>query len=78
MRPRREVAFDQLAHEIEVRLRGRGKAHLCFFLVFTSMLNAPLMRSVHGLDQGLIAMAGIHLAPLRRDSDDPVGPVTDG
>ena len=52
-------------HEIEIRLRGGGKAHLDFLEahVQQGIEHAHLALVAHGLDQRLVAVAQVHRAP---------------
>ena len=70
------VFLDELAHEVELDLRGRRKADFDFLETDLHQLleHAHLALDVHGLDQGLVAVTQIHAAPDRRLGDDRVGP----
>ena len=65
------VLLDEQAHEIEVGLRGRGKADLDLLVAHLHELpeHAELALGVHGLDQRLVPVAQIHAAPDGRLGD---------
>ena len=74
---RNEIALDEFAHEVKVRLGGGREAHL-------DMLEADmghqrphlqLLGHRHGFDQRLVAVPQIHGAPERRALKHPVGPL---
>jgi len=71
-----EVLLDDLLDEIEVGLRGGGKAH--FYLAESHVDEAAehdeLAVRAHRLDQGLVAVAQIDAAPTGRLGDAAVGP----
>ena len=73
---RDEVVLDQVAQKIEVVARRRGKAHFDFLKteLHQQAPQAQLLRGVHRLDQGLIAIAKIDAAPPRRPLDLPIRP----
>ena len=62
------VLLDQPAHEVEIRLAGRRKADLDLLEAQLDQQGpqTPLLRHVHRLQQGLIAVAQIHAGPERR------------
>jgi len=64
-----DAAFlDQLAHEVEVGVRGRRKRHFDFLQAHGHQLfeAAQLARRVHRFDQGLVAVAHVGAHPDRR------------
>ena len=60
-----EVLFDQLAHEVEVGLAGRGEADLDLLEahLHDRLEHAPLPDGVHRLDEGLVAVPEVDGAP---------------
>jgi hypothetical protein len=77
----RRVCWDalldnQLADELEVRLRGRREADLdLFHAQLHEQVEHPLFaRRVHRLHEGLVPVAEIGRAPDRRTVDDAVRP----
>ncbi len=75
---RDEPLLDDLANEVEIRLRGGGKSDLDLLEadLHQHVEHAALARRVHGLDQRLVAVPQIDAAPRGRRSDDRVGPGT--
>src|SRR5690606_36058666 len=73
-----EVFLDEAAHEIELDLRGRGKADLDLLEADLHELleHAQLALHVHGLDQRLVAVAQVRAQPDRCALDYGVGPGT--
>ena len=73
---RDHVLFDDLANEVEVGLRGGGEADLDFLVahVDQQLEHAALALGAHGVDQGLVAVAQVHGAPLRGAVDDLIRP----
>ena len=73
---RDEIPVDDLAHEVEVRLRGRREAHLNFLVshLDQELEHAQLALRAHRVDQRLVAVAQVHRAPLRRMGRLLVGP----
>ena len=71
-----QALLDDLAHEVEIRLRSGGKSDLDFLEADSDqhVEHAALARRVHGLDQRLVAVPQIDAAPGRRRRDDGVGP----
>ena len=67
-----EVVLDDVAHEVEVGLGGRGEADLDLLEAHLDELgeHRVLALEVHRVDQGLVAVAQVHAAPARR-----LGPV---
>eukprot|EP01022_Parablepharisma_sp_SALTPOND_P029441 TRINITY_DN734_c3_g8_i1.p1 TRINITY_DN734_c3_g8~~TRINITY_DN734_c3_g8_i1.p1 ORF type:complete len:1015 (+),score=377.72 TRINITY_DN734_c3_g8_i1:1333-4377(+) len=74
------VFFDQLAHKIEIGLRGRGEADFDFLQagLQEQFEEAQLALGVHRFDQGLVAIAQVGAHPDRRGGDDLAGPGTVG
>ena len=70
------AAVDDGADEVEVRLRGGREAGLDLDEAdFEEQLEeAQLFVHVHGIDQGLVAVAQVHAAPARRRVEDVAGP----
>src|SRR5207302_2814455 len=66
-----QTALDQLAHEIEIRLRSGGKANfdLLEAELDQKIEHAALALGTHGLDERLVAVAQIDAAPDRRPLD---------
>jgi hypothetical protein len=66
-----EIALDQLAQEIDVRLRGCGKANfdLLEAELDQEIEHTALALGTHGLDEGLVAVAQIDAAPDRCSID---------
>src|SRR5437763_9901908 len=66
-----EVALDQLAHEIEIRLRSGGKANfdLLEAELDQKIEHTALALGTHGLDECLVAVAQIDAAPDRGPLD---------
>jgi hypothetical protein len=62
-----EIALDQFAHEIEIRLRSGGKTNfdLLEAELDQKIEHAALALGTHGLDEGLVAVAQIDAAPGR-------------
>src|SRR5260221_9713694 len=76
------AALDQAADEVEVGLAGRGEADLDFLVAhaYQQVEHGPLPGGVHGVDQGLVAVAQVGRQPPGRGSDRagrplPVGQV---
>jgi len=65
------LAFDQFADEVEIGLRGRGKAHLDFLDAHRDqgLEETHLLRRIHRLDQRLVAVAQVGAEPDRRLGD---------
>ncbi|HUJ49773.1 MAG TPA: hypothetical protein VLW25_06225, partial [Bryobacteraceae bacterium] len=74
---RDQVALDEVAAEVEVGLGSGGEADLDFLESQIHQLeeHARFARRIHGLDQGLIAVAQIDAAPDRRFHDGARGPL---
>ncbi len=70
------VAFDQLAHKIEIRLRSGRETHFDFLVAHLNQQFKHLMLPLraHGVNQSLVAVPQVHRAPPRRLGDDFVGP----
>ncbi|MCY1529305.1 hypothetical protein D9M68_644400 [compost metagenome] len=70
------VFFDELAHEVEFDLRRRGKADFDFLEAdgHEGFEHAHLARDVHGLDQGLVAIAQVRRQPDRGLGQHGIGP----
>ena len=70
------VVLDDLADEVEVGLGGGREADLDLLVahVDQQLEHAALALWAHWVDQGLVAVAQIHGAPLRSAVDDLVGP----
>ena len=71
-----EVLFDDLAHEVEVGLTGRGEtdfdlreAHL-----HERVEHPALALGIHRIDESLVAVTQVDRAPQRGLRDDGVGP----
>ena len=62
---RNMAAFDQLAHEVEIGLRGRGEGDLDFLEadIAEGLEHAHLALGVHWLEQRLISVAQIGTHP---------------
>src|SRR5271154_1654441 len=77
---RDQFMLDDLAHEIEVGLRGGGKANLDFLEAdfYQHVEHTAFASRIHGLDQRLIAVPQVDTAPLRRRRDEAIGPGTVG
>ena len=71
-----QILLDELADEVELDLGSRRKADLDLLEADLHELveHAHLALYVHGLDQGLIAVAQIHAAPHRRLGNHGIGP----
>jgi hypothetical protein len=67
---------DELAHEVELDLRRRGKADLDLLEagLHQQLEHAQLALGVHGFHQRLVAVAQIGRQPDRRAGQDGVGP----
>ncbi|MNQ38678.1 hypothetical protein D3C85_522680 [compost metagenome] len=67
---------DELAHEVEIGLRGRRKAHFDFLEADLHELfkEADLAFHAHGLDQRLVAVAQVRAHPDGRLRDAAAGP----
>ena len=70
------VLLDDLPDEVEVRLGGGRESDLDLLESHADQrLEEPqLAVGVHGIDEGLVAVAQIHAAPQRRGGEVPVGP----
>ncbi len=70
------VVGDELAHEVEVGLAGRREPDLDLLEphLHEHVEHAALALRIHGVDQGLVAVAQVHTAPQRCLVDGPVGP----
>ncbi len=70
------VALDQLADEVEVRLRGGGEPDFDFLVAHPDqqLEHLQLAGGAHRVDQGLVAVAQVHGAPARGLGDDLVRP----
>ena len=77
---RDQVALDQVAAEVKIGLRSGGKADLDFLESHLDQFeeHASLARRIHGLDQGLIAVAQVDAAPDGRLLDGSRRPLTVG
>ena len=77
---RDQIALDQVAAEVKIGLGSGGEADLDFLESQLDQLekHARFARGIHGLDQGLIAVAQIDAAPDRRFHDGARGPLTVG
>ena len=73
---RNQLVLDQVADEVEVRLRGRGKPDLDLLdaELHEQVEHALLADGVHRLDERLVAVAQVGRAPDRRAVDNAVGP----
>ena len=73
---RDQVLLDQPAHEVELGLRGRRKAHLDLLEtdVHQQLEHLQLALDAHGLDQRLVAVAQIGAQPDRRLGQHGVRP----
>src|SRR3954452_1181289 len=71
-----QVLFNELADEIEIRLRGRRKADLDFLETDPEqhVPEPPLALGIHGIDERLIAVAQVDAAPERRLYDALICP----
>ena len=71
-----QVFVDEAAHEVEVGLRGGGKAHLDFLEadVHQRLEQLHLARAVHGLEQRLVAVAQVGGEPHGRAGEGVGGP----
>ncbi len=74
------VFLDQTAAEIELDLRGRREADLDFLEADADQQREilELLLDAHGLGEGLVAIAQIDRAPVRRAGVDAVGPLAVG
>ncbi|MNF73300.1 hypothetical protein D3C84_552970 [compost metagenome] len=65
------AAFDQLADEVKIGLRGRGEAYfdLLDADLHQGLEEAHLLRRIHRLDQRLVAVAQVRAAPDRHLAD---------
>ena len=65
-----QLLLDEIAHGLEIRLRGRREPDLDFLEAHrTKRLEQPLLGlAAHGLEQGLVAVAQIRAAPHRHRS----------
>src|SRR5262249_3847685 len=74
---RYQVLLDQLAHEVEVGLRGGWKTDLDLLVaeLHQRAEHPHLALAVHRLDQRLIAVAQVHAAPTGRRGDDAGRPL---
>lgn len=70
------VLLDDLAHEVEVRLRCGRKTYLDFLVAHLDQQveHAVLALRTHWIDQRLVAVAQVHSAPLRSGDDLLVRP----
>ena len=75
---RNALFLDELAHEVELDLRSRRKAHFNFLEADLDQLleHAHLALDIHGLDQRLVAVAQVHAAPDGGLADGCVRPGT--
>ncbi len=73
---RNVAAFDQLADEVEVGLRGGREAHFDFLQTHghQALEEAHLLLGIHRLDQRLVTVAQVGGQPDRRLVDDLVRP----
>ena len=73
---RDHLLLDQLAHEVEIRLRRRREADLDLLEahLHEELEHPRLAVGIHRLDQRLVAVAQVDRAPDRRLGDDRVGP----
>ena len=71
-----QVLFDELAHEVEVGLAGRREADLDLLEAHLDqhVEHAALAVRVHGIDEGLVAVAQVHRAPPGRHRGALIGP----
>src|SRR3954471_8380896 len=74
--PGDQVLFDELADEVEIRLRGRRKADLDFLETDPEqhVPEPPLALGFHGIDERLIAVAQVDAAPEGRLYDALICP----
>ena len=74
------VFLDDLAHEVEVGLRGRRKTNLDLLETHAHqrLEHAQLALRVHRIDQGLVTVAQIHAAPHGRLGDGAGRPLAIG
>ena len=74
------LLLNQLAHKVEIGLRGGGEGDLYFFktALQQQIPELQLTRGVHWFGQRLVAVAQIGGKPARRGSDLPLGPATIG
>ena len=72
------VFFDQFAHKVKVRLRGRWKSDFNFLKPHFDQLqeHAGLFFYIHRVDQRLITVTQVNAAPVRRLRDLLVRPLT--
>ncbi len=70
------VALDQLADEVEVRLRGGGEADFDLLVAHPDQQveHLHLAGRAHRIDQGLVAVTQVDRAPARGLGDDLVRP----
>ena len=75
-----QVLFHQEAYKVEVGLRGGREADLDLFEAHRDqqLEEAPLALGIHGVDQGLVAVAEVDAAPRRGAVDGPVRPLPVG
>ena len=73
---RQQAIVDDLADEVEVRLRGGREAGLDLDEadVEQELEHAQLLVHIHGIDEGLVAVAQIDAAPARRGFEGAFGP----
>ena len=71
-----QIFFDELAHEIKIGLAGRRKTDFDFFEshLHQRVKHFALAYWIHGVDQGLVAVAQIDAAPIGGDGYVLIGP----
>ena len=71
-----EIRFDQLPHEIEVGLAGRGESDLDLLVahLHQQLEHEPFALGAHRIDERLVAVAQVDRAPARRLRDPPGRP----
>ena len=71
-----QVTLDEQPHEVEVGLRGRGKADLDLLepAAHQQIEHLALALDVHGVDQSLVAVAQVDAAPARSPGRHATGP----
>ena len=71
-----QILLDEQPHEVEVGLGGRGEAHLDLLepAAHHQIEHLGLALDVHGIDQGLVAVAQVDAAPARGPRDDATRP----
>ncbi len=62
-----QVLINKGSHKVKIRLRGRGKAHLDFFVTHPhqQLKHDAFALRAHRINQRLVAIAQIHRTPAR-------------